>query len=88
MAQLAWIVLGLMAGFVASKIVKSHGSGIVLDLVLGVVGALVGGYVFSRFRPSLTHDLNIYGALAALTGAALVLFINHRVRRAFADRLT
>jgi uncharacterized membrane protein YeaQ/YmgE (transglycosylase-associated protein family) len=88
MSLSAWIVLGLMVGFLASKIVKRHGSGIVLDLALGVVGALVGGYLFSRFSPTPTQDLNIYGVLAAIAGAVLVLFINHGIHRAFADRLT
>jgi uncharacterized membrane protein YeaQ/YmgE (transglycosylase-associated protein family) len=88
MSLLAWIVLGLMVGFLASKIVKRRGSGIVLDLILGVVGGLAGGYLFSRFSPIPTHDLNIYGVLAAIAGAGLILFINHGIRRAFADRLT
>ncbi len=77
-----------MVGFLASKIVKRHGSGIVLDLVLGIAGALLGGYLSSRFSPIPTHDLNIYGVLAAIAGGGLVLFINHPIRRSFADRLT
>lgn len=77
-----------MVGFLASKIAKRHGDGIVLDLSLGVVGALVGGYLFTRFSVIPSHELNIYGVLAAIAGAVLVLFINHGVRRAFADRLT
>jgi uncharacterized membrane protein YeaQ/YmgE (transglycosylase-associated protein family) len=52
MSILAWIVLGLIAGFIASKIVNKSGEGVILDIVLGVVGAVVGGWLFSVFGMS------------------------------------
>jgi uncharacterized membrane protein YeaQ/YmgE (transglycosylase-associated protein family) len=88
MSLVAWIVLGLMVGFLASRMVDRRGKGILLDLILGIVGALVGGYLFTRFSTAPTHDLSIYGALAAAGGAVLILFINHGIRRGFADRLS
>ena len=60
MSILAWIVLGLIAGFIGSKLVNKTGEGVILDIVLGVVGALVGGYLFSIFgahwRPRYFFD--------------------------------
>lgn len=64
-----------------------RGQGILLDLTLGIGGALLGGYVFT-LRGTPVTGLNIYSVLAAAAGAAFILFINHGIRRAFADRLT
>jgi uncharacterized membrane protein YeaQ/YmgE (transglycosylase-associated protein family) len=50
MSFLSWIVLGLLAGFIASKIVNRHGSGFLLDILLGIVGAVVGGWLFALLR--------------------------------------
>ena len=52
MSILAWIVLGLLAGFIGSKIVNKSGEGLLLDIVLGIVGAVVGGWLFNKFGHS------------------------------------
>src|SRR5271170_7535851 len=49
MSFLAWIVLGLIAGFIGSKIVNKSGEGLIVDILLGIVGAVVGGWLFNRF---------------------------------------
>ena len=77
MSILAWIVLGLIAGFIASKLVNRHGGALVLDLVLGVIGAFVGGFLFTRFGVASIDGLNLYSILVATLGAILVLFIYH-----------
>jgi uncharacterized membrane protein YeaQ/YmgE (transglycosylase-associated protein family) len=77
MSILAWIVLGLVAGFIASKIVNRTGSGIVMDLILGVVGAFVGGFLFTRFGAAGVTGLNLYSFLVATIGAVVVLFVYH-----------
>jgi uncharacterized membrane protein YeaQ/YmgE (transglycosylase-associated protein family) len=82
MSILAWVVLGLIAGFIASKIVNKSGEGILLDIVLGVVGAVVGGYVFQMFGHSGVTGLNIYSLFVAVIGAVLFLVIYHALRRA------
>ena len=81
MSILAWIVLGLIAGFIASKLVNKSGEGILLDIVLGVVGAVVGGYVFQMLGHSGVTGLNIYSLLVAVIGAVLFLLIYHALRR-------
>jgi uncharacterized membrane protein YeaQ/YmgE (transglycosylase-associated protein family) len=77
MGIIAWVVLGLIAGFIASKIVNHTGSGLVMDIVLGVVGALVGGFVFSLFGAVGVTGFNIYSMLVATVGAVVVLWIYH-----------
>ena len=58
--SLAWIVLGLVAGFIASKLVNKTGEGLILDIVLGIVGAVVGGFVFNQFGAAGVTGFNIY----------------------------
>ena len=77
MSILAWIVLGLIAGFIDSKLVNRSGGSLVLDLVLGVVGAFVGGFLFTRFGSAGVTGLNLYSILVATVGAVVVLFIYH-----------
>ena len=82
MSILAWIVLGLIAGFVGSKIVNKSGEGIVLDIILGIVGAVVGGFIFRFFGASGVTGLNIYSLIVAVIGAVVLLVIYHAVKRA------
>ena len=77
MGIIAWIVLGLIAGFIASRIVNHTGSGLIMDIVLGVVGALVGGFVFSLFGAVGVTGFNIYSMLVAVVGAVVVLWLYH-----------
>jgi len=79
MSILAWIVLGLIAGFIASKIVGGSGQGLLLDIVLGIVGAVVGGYLFSALGVTGVTGFNLYSMFVAVVGAALVLWIYHAV---------
>jgi uncharacterized membrane protein YeaQ/YmgE (transglycosylase-associated protein family) len=81
MSFLAWIVLGLIAGFIGSKIVNKRGEGLLLDIVLGVVGAIVGGWLFSLIGASGVTGLNLYSLLVAVIGAVVVLVVYHAVRR-------
>ena len=81
MSFLAWIVLGLIAGFIGSKIVNKTGEGIFLDIILGIVGAVVGGWVFSLFGAQGVSGLNLYSLLVAVIGAILVLVIYHALFR-------
>ena len=77
MSILAWIVLGLVAGFIASKIVNKSGEGVVLDIVLGIVGAVVGGFVFNAVGAHGVDGFNIWSLFVAVLGAIIVLAIKH-----------
>ncbi len=81
MSFLAWIVLGLISGFIASKMVNKTGEGFFLDIVLGIVGAVVGGWLFTAFGAPNVTGVNIYSILVSVVGAIVVLFVYHALRR-------
>lgn len=79
MSILAWIILGLISGFIASKLVNNRGEGIVLDIVLGVVGAVVGGFMFNLIGAVGVTGLNLWSMFVSVIGAVVVLAIKHAV---------
>ena len=81
MSILAWVVLGLLAGFIGSKIVNKRGEGLILDIVLGVVGAVTGGYVFNALGAPGVTGLNLYSLFVAVVGSILLLVLYHAVFR-------
>jgi uncharacterized membrane protein YeaQ/YmgE (transglycosylase-associated protein family) len=81
MSFLAWIVLGLLAGFIGSKLVNRRGEGLILDILLGIVGAIVGGWLFNTFGAAGVTGLNLYSLLVAVIGAVVLLMVYHAIRR-------
>lgn len=79
MSIIGWIVLGLIAGFIASKIVNKTGAGIVTDILLGIVGAVVGGFIFNQFGHTGVDGFNIYSMFVAVVGAVIVLLLYHMI---------
>ncbi len=79
MSIIAWIILGLISGFLASKVVNKTGEGVVIDIVLGVVGAVVGGFLFNTFGSSGVTGLNIWSLFVAFIGAVVVLVVKHAI---------
>jgi uncharacterized membrane protein YeaQ/YmgE (transglycosylase-associated protein family) len=75
MGIFSWIILGLIAGFIGSKIVNRQGQGFWLDIALGILGALVGGFLFDLFGASGVTGLNIYSMIVAIAGSVVVLLI-------------
>jgi uncharacterized membrane protein YeaQ/YmgE (transglycosylase-associated protein family) len=81
MSIIAWLVLGLIAGFIGSKLVNKSGEGLILDIVLGIVGAVVGGWLFTFFGAQGVTGFNLYSLLVAVIGAIVVLVIYHLIRK-------
>jgi len=79
MSVIGWIVLGLIAGFIAAKAVNHQGYGCLLDIVLGIVGAFVGGAVFTSLGGSGVTGFNIYSMFVAVVGAVIVLVLYHAI---------
>lgn len=77
MSIIAWIILGLIAGFIASQLVNQRGTGIIFDIVLGIIGAIVGGWLFSFFGAGEVTGLNLYSLIVAVVGAVVLLLIYH-----------
>lgn len=83
MGILAWIVLGGLAGWIASMVMKTNESmGIFANILVGIVGALVGGFVFGLFGGSDVNGFNLYSLLVAIVGACIFLGIVKAVKRA------
>jgi uncharacterized membrane protein YeaQ/YmgE (transglycosylase-associated protein family) len=81
MSFIAWIILGLIAGFIGSKLVNKTGEGFFLDIILGIVGAIVGGWLFSLFGAQGVSGLNVYSLIVAVIGAIVVLVVYHALFR-------
>ena len=79
MTIIAWIILGLISGFIASKIVNKTGEGILLDIVLGIVGAVAGGYLFQLAGSTGVTGFNLWSMFVAVIGAIVVLSIKHAI---------
>ena len=79
MSLLGWIFFGLITGFIASKVVNSQGEGCFINIALGLVGAMVGGFIFSVIGGSSITGFNLYSMLVAIIGAIVVLLIYHAV---------
>jgi uncharacterized membrane protein YeaQ/YmgE (transglycosylase-associated protein family) len=81
MSFLAWIVLGLLAGFIGSKLVNKRGEGILIDIVLGIVGAFVGGLLFNLLGARGVSGLNLYSLFVAVVGSVVFLLVYHALFR-------
>jgi uncharacterized membrane protein YeaQ/YmgE (transglycosylase-associated protein family) len=79
MGIISWIILGLIAGFIGSKIVDKQGQGLWLNIALGIVGALVGGFLFDFFGAAGVTGFNIYSMIVAIVGSIVVLLIYNAV---------
>ncbi len=76
-AFITWIVLGLITGFIGSRLINKTGHGRHRDVLLGVVGAIVGGFLANLFRDSGVASLNFYSFFVAIIGAVAFLVIYH-----------
>jgi uncharacterized membrane protein YeaQ/YmgE (transglycosylase-associated protein family) len=81
MSLLTWVVLGLVAGFLGSKLINKSGEGFILDIVLGIVGAIVGGFLFNMFGAQGVTGLNLYSLFVAVIGSIVFLVVYHTIRR-------
>lgn len=81
MSILAWLLLGLIAGFIASKIVNKSGQGLFLDIIIGIVGALIGGSLFNGLGGVGITGFNLWSLFVAVVGAVIALLIYHAITR-------
>ena len=81
MSLLAWILLGFIAGFIASHLVNHRGEGMVLDILLGIVGAVIGGWAAHLLGFAAVTRLNVYSVIVATCGAIVLLAVYHLIRR-------
>jgi uncharacterized membrane protein YeaQ/YmgE (transglycosylase-associated protein family) len=79
MGILAWIIVGLIAGFLGSKIINKRGEGLLRDIGLGIIGAIVGGFIFRALGFAGVTGVNIPSIIVAVIGAVVVLVVYHAV---------
>ena len=81
MSFIGWLIMGLIAGFIASKLVNKQGEGVLMDIVLGIVGAVVGGFLASALGFTGITGFDLYSILVSVVGAVIVLVVYHAVTR-------
>ena len=79
MGIISWIVVGLIAGFIGSKIVNKTGEGLIRDTILRIIGAFVGGWIFTAMGAAGVTGVNIYSIFVAVIGAVIVLVVYHAI---------
>ena len=80
MGIILWIIFGGLVGWIASAIMGSH-EGVVMDIIIGIVGAIIGGWLMSFFGNTGVTGFNLYSFLVALLGAVVLIAIVRAVRR-------
>jgi uncharacterized membrane protein YeaQ/YmgE (transglycosylase-associated protein family) len=80
MGVIGWIVMGLIAGFIGSTLVNKRGEGALMDILLGIVGAVVGGWIFHAVGSPGVTGFNIWSLLVAVVGASVFLIVWHMIR--------
>jgi uncharacterized membrane protein YeaQ/YmgE (transglycosylase-associated protein family) len=81
MSFVMWIVLGLAAGFIGGRLGKRKGEGILPDIVLGVVGAMAGGWLYYTFGPAAVNGFHLISLYAAVIGSLVFLLAYYAHRR-------
>lgn len=85
MGIIAWLIVGLIAGFIASKIVNKSGEGMIRDIILGIIGAFIGGWIFTAMGANGVTGFNLYSIFVAVIGAIIILVAYHAI---FGRRVT
>lgn len=76
MGWLAWLIVGAVAGWLASMVMKTSGrQGLLMDIVVGIVGAFIGGFLFNQFGAAGVTGFNIWSVLLAFVGAVVLLAV-------------
>jgi len=83
MGILSWLVVGLIAGFLASRVMRGGGYGLIGDIIVGIVGALIGGFLASTLlkMPNAVNGINLTSIIVAFVGAIILLWILRLIRR-------
>lgn len=79
MSIIGWIILGMISGWIAGKIVDNEGKGFIINMILGIIGAMVGGWIFSFLGATSVTGFNLWSLFVSVVGAVVVLVVYHAV---------
>jgi uncharacterized membrane protein YeaQ/YmgE (transglycosylase-associated protein family) len=77
---IAWILVGLVGGFLASRVINKSGEGFIRDIILGIIGGIIGGIIFRVLGGHGVTGFNLWSILVAFIGAVVLLVIYHAIR--------
>ncbi len=80
MNLLLWIILGLLAGWLASIVTKTSRQNVLMDMILGILGALIGGFIMNILGFSGITGFNIYSIIVAIIGAVILIWLGRSLR--------
>lgn len=80
MSILAWLLLGLISGFIGSRFVNSQGAGVLTNIVVGIVGAFIGGQLFTTFGSHGVTGFNVWSIAVAAVGSIVLLSLLNFIR--------
>jgi uncharacterized membrane protein YeaQ/YmgE (transglycosylase-associated protein family) len=80
MGIILWIVFGGISGWIASILMKTDSQNTLMDIVMGIVGAIVGGFIMNFFGQSGVTGFNLYSFAVAIIGAVVVIYIGRMIR--------
>ncbi|MGI6258025.1 MAG: GlsB/YeaQ/YmgE family stress response membrane protein [Anaerovoracaceae bacterium] len=81
MGLIAWLVVGALAGWIAGKLMKDSGNGLLGNIIVGIIGALIGGFVMNFMGFEGVTGFNLWSILVAVFGACILLFLLNAVRK-------
>ena len=81
MGVIAWLVLGALSGWLANKLMKNSSSGLIDNIIIGIIGAFIGGFVFNFLGAQTITGLNLHSIFVSVVGACILLWIINKIRR-------
>ena len=82
MGIISWLIIGGFAGWIASKIMGTdERMGLIANIAVGIVGAFIGGFVFSIFGGSGITGFNLYSFIVAVIGASILIFVVKSIKK-------
>ena len=81
MGVIAWLVLGALSGWLANKLMKNSSSGLIDNIIIGIIGAFIGGFVFNFLGAQTITGFNLHSIFVSVVGACILLWIINKIRK-------
>lgn len=82
MGVIAWLVLGALSGWIANKLIgKNSSTGLIDNIIIGIIGSFIGGFVFNFFGAKTITGLNLHSIFVSVVGACILLWIINQIRK-------